>query len=63
MTLDGVRIPALIDTGAAVTIINAAAFRLLGWSDSDPRLSDGGEIRGASAGDRRFGSRGSANCR
>ena len=50
LTLDGVRIPALIDTGAAVTIMNAAAFRLLGWSDSDPRLSDGGEIRGASAG-------------
>lgn len=50
LTLDGVRIPALIDTGAAVTIANAAAFRLLGWSENDPRLSDGGEIRGASAG-------------
>ena len=50
VTLDGVRVPALIDTGAAVTIANAAAFRLLGWTETDPRLSDGGEIRGASAG-------------
>lgn len=50
VTLDGVRVPALIDTGAAVTIANAAAFRLLGWSETDPRLSDGGEIRGASSG-------------
>jgi len=50
LTLDGVRIPALIDTGAAVTIANTAAFRLLGWAENDPRLSDGGEIRGASAG-------------
>lgn len=50
VTLDGVRVPALIDTGAAVTIANAAAFRLLGWAETDPRLSDGGEIRGASAG-------------
>lgn len=50
VTLDGVRIPALIDTGAVVTIANAAAFRLLGWAKNDPRLSDGGEIRGASAG-------------
>ncbi|MGE7205429.1 retroviral-like aspartic protease family protein [Sphingomonas sp. NPDC019816] len=50
LTLDGVRVPALIDTGAAVTIANAAAFRLLGWAENDPRLADGGEIRGASAG-------------
>lgn len=49
LTLDGVYIPALIDTGAGVTIANAAAFRLLGWAENDPRLSDGGEIRGASA--------------
>ncbi|AXJ94916.1 MULTISPECIES: aspartyl protease family protein [unclassified Sphingomonas] len=50
MTLNGVQVPALIDTGAAVTIANAAAFRQLGWADGDPRLSDGGAIRGASAG-------------
>lgn len=49
MTLNGVRVPALVDTGSAVTIANGAAFRLLGWADTDPRLSDGGEIRGASA--------------
>lgn len=49
MTLDGVRITALVDTGAAVTIANAAALRLLGWAENDPRLSAGGEIRGASA--------------
>ncbi|MGQ7440691.1 hypothetical protein ACTGZS_12425, partial [Streptococcus suis] len=42
MTLNGVQVPALIDTGAAVTIANAAAFRQLGWADGDPRLSDGG---------------------
>lgn len=50
MTIDGVRVPALIDTGAAVTVANAAAFRLLGWASDDPRLSAGGEIRGAAAG-------------
>lgn len=50
LTLDGVRIPAVIDSGAAVTVANAAALRLLGWSENDPRLTDGGEIRGASAG-------------
>ena len=49
LTLDGVHIPALIDSGAAVTVANAAALRLLGWAEDDPRLSDGGEIRGASA--------------
>lgn len=49
MTLDDVRITALVDTGAAVTIANAAALRLLGWAENDPRLSAGGEIRGASA--------------
>lgn len=49
ITLDGVRVPALVDTGAAVTIANTAAFRLLGWADTDTRLTDGGEIRGASA--------------
>ena len=54
VTLDGVQAPALIDTGAAVTIANAAAIRLLGWSDTDPRLSDGGEIRGASAGNQKI---------
>lgn len=49
-TLDGVQVKALVDTGAAVTVVNTAAFRLLGWAENDPRLSDGGEIRGASAG-------------
>ncbi|WP_343527041.1 retroviral-like aspartic protease family protein [Sphingomonas sp.] len=49
LTLDGVRVPAVIDTGASVTVANAAALRLLGWAENDPRLTDGGEIRGASA--------------
>lgn len=49
LTLDGVRLPALVDSGAAVTIANTAALRLLGWAETDPRLSDGGEIRGAAA--------------
>ncbi|MEH3036624.1 MAG: retroviral-like aspartic protease family protein [Sphingomonas adhaesiva] len=50
MTLNGVSVPALVDSGAAATIVNAAAFRLLGWADTDPRISNGGEIRGAAAG-------------
>lgn len=49
MALNDVAMPGLIDSGAAVTMVNRAGLRELGWTDDDPRLTDGGEIRGASA--------------
>lgn len=49
LTVDGVQVWALVDSGAAVSILNDAAFRLLGWPEGDPRIGDGGEIRGAAA--------------
>lgn len=45
--LNGVEIPATIDTGAAVTIANPAALAALGWETDDSRLQDDGAIRGA----------------
>ena len=47
--INGVAIPALIDTGAAVTIANFAALKALGWHSKDSHLVDDGEIRGATA--------------
>jgi predicted aspartyl protease len=47
--INGVVIDALVDTGAAVSIANAAALKALGWASGDPRLHAGGEIRGATA--------------
>ncbi|MEC7818161.1 MAG: aspartyl protease family protein [Pseudomonadota bacterium] len=49
VALDGVQAHALVDSGAAVTIANAEAIRLLGWAENDPRVTDGGTIRGAAA--------------
>ncbi|WP_417762867.1 aspartyl protease family protein [Shewanella sp.] len=47
ITLNGVEIPALIDTGAAATIANSAVLKALGWQADDPHLVDDGDIRGA----------------
>ncbi|WP_156103974.1 pepsin/retropepsin-like aspartic protease family protein [Shewanella mangrovi] len=47
--LNGVEIPALIDTGAAATIGNYAAMRALGWDHNSKALQDDGAIRGATA--------------
>lgn len=45
--MNGVDIPTLIDTGAAVSIANLATLEALGWQPTDPRLSDDGNILGA----------------
>ena len=47
--INGVEIPALIDTGAAVTLANFATLKALGWHSEDSKLVDDGEIRGATA--------------
>jgi predicted aspartyl protease len=49
LTLDGVAMKATVDTGAGVTIANAAALKALGWSVDDSRLVAAGTIRGATA--------------
>lgn len=45
--LNGIEIPALVDSGAAITLANAAAVKALGWNIDDPRLEHEGEIGGA----------------
>lgn len=45
--LNGVEIPATIDTGAAATIANPAAMKALGWHADDEHLKDDGAIHGA----------------
>lgn len=47
VSLNGVEIPALVDTGAAATIANSGVLKALGWQEHDPHLVDDGEIRGA----------------
>jgi predicted aspartyl protease len=47
--LNGVAMKALIDTGAGITLANPAALKALGWDAKDPRLSDAGQIHGATA--------------
>jgi predicted aspartyl protease len=47
IVINGVTIEALVDTGAAATVANAAAIRALGWEANDPRMTQDGEIRGA----------------
>ncbi|QSX34146.1 aspartyl protease family protein [Shewanella avicenniae] len=49
VSLNGVEIPALIDTGAAATIGNYAAMQALGWQTDSPELQDDGAIRGSTA--------------
>lgn len=50
ITVDGVVIDALVDTGAEGSVANAAAMALLGWRDDDPRLRTYGTITGATQG-------------
>ncbi|WP_448664660.1 aspartyl protease family protein [Sphingomonas sp. CJ20] len=47
--INGVKMRALVDTGAAVTVANTAALHALGWADDDARLRQSGQIRGATA--------------
>lgn len=47
--MNGVDIPALVDTGAAATIANLAALKALGWHLTDPHLTDDGTIQGATS--------------
>lgn len=45
--INGVELPALIDSGAAATIGNLAAMKALGWQLDSSELQDDGAIRGA----------------
>ncbi|MDC8830222.1 aspartyl protease family protein [Alteromonas gilva] len=45
--MNGVEIPALIDTGAAASIANLATIKALGWQTTDAHLTDDGAILGA----------------
>ena len=47
--MNGVEMPALIDTGAAATIANASALKALGWRTTDAHLIDDGTILGATS--------------
>ncbi len=49
VTIDGVRLPAIVDTGATGTIINWAAARALGIEPEDPTLGGGGTAQGVGA--------------
>lgn len=50
VTIDGVVIDALVDTGAEGSVANGAALRALGWREDDPRLTANGTITGATVG-------------
>ncbi|WP_082449599.1 retroviral-like aspartic protease family protein [Sphingomonas sp. Leaf67] len=50
LTVDGVVIDALVDTGAEGSVANDAVLRALGWKDDDPRLKANGTMSGATAG-------------
>ncbi len=50
ITIDGIVVDALVDTGAEGSVANAAAMSLLGWRDDDPRLRSYGTITGATQG-------------
>ena len=52
--MNGVEIPALIDTGAATSIANLSALNALGWQATDTHLSDDGSILGATADERKI---------
>lgn len=47
VSLNGTTVQALIDTGAAVSMVSPAALQAMGWRADDRRLTAGGEIRGA----------------
>lgn len=47
--IDGVPVPAVVDTGARDSIINWAAARSLGLSPTSPGLRQGAAVRGATA--------------
>lgn len=51
LVINGVTIDALVDTGSAATIGNAAALHALGWQKDDARLAPAGEIRDAANAD------------
>lgn len=50
VTIDGVVVDALVDTGAEGSVANGAVLRALGWRDDDPRLRSSGTITGATSG-------------
>jgi predicted aspartyl protease len=49
ITINGVAVPAVLDTGARGTIINWAAAKAVGISPNDPGLAKGTDIKGATS--------------
>ncbi|MCE4557951.1 retroviral-like aspartic protease family protein [Pelomonas cellulosilytica] len=47
LSIDGVAVDALVDTGASTSVANWAVVAALGWRRDDPRLKAAGGIRGA----------------
>src|SRR5690606_10058059 len=47
VTLDGIAVQAVVDSGAARTILNDAARAALGYAENDPRLGETHAVRGA----------------
>lgn len=45
--IDGVKLDALVDTGAAISVVSGAAAQVLGWAEDDPRIKAAGVMRGA----------------
>lgn len=45
--IEGVAMEALVDTGAAISVVSGAAPLALGWAADDPRLKSAGTMRGA----------------
>lgn len=47
--INGIDVPALVDSGAAATIANEGVLAALGWNFNDEHLVDDGEIAGATS--------------
>lgn len=45
--IDGVELDALVDTGAAISVVSGAPAQVLGWAEDDPRIKAAGVMRGA----------------
>lgn len=50
MTLNGVAVEALVDSGAEGTVIPPAVLTAMGWKADDPRLARFGQVGGAAGG-------------
>lgn len=50
LTINGVEIEGLVDSGADGSVVGSSVLRALGWKSGDPRLTAFGQISGAGAG-------------